>query len=470
MNRRRLKSGKEQADTHAALSTLFYLLFSLCKLMAPFTPFFVEALYQNLKTVAPDAERSGSIHYLDIPAEQAAVKDDVVERVVGRMQKVVELGRTARNNRLLTLKQPLASLLVIHQDVQFLDDVRSLQSYVCEEMNVREVQFSAEQERYITLLAAPKRDVLGKKWGKAFPAISQQITQLSNDQLRALASSGSVTLRSPSADAWRIEKDEVDVVWQFTGGADQESVSGDDVLVVLDVRETEDLREEGLVRELLREVQKMRKKAGLVATDAVEIYYAHQPSKPEEEVKEPPKPVKAAPVKEEVKAQPAVEEKRDDAKEADKPDGKKAKKEPKAKKEKAAPAPAPSPPPSALSATVDLDAAVAHQSALVLSTLSTPLRPLSSKPRVCQVLLSSSFPLLPTFTVQLSLVRPCLHLKPDCAAVNGLDQRTREGLEFWLGCRNVDALRKQLKDSSGALTVILDGHTVHLKEGTDFHL
>ena len=73
-----------------------------------------------------------SIHYLDIPSETASIKDEAVGRTVGRMQKVVELGRTARNNRQFTLKQPLTSLLVIHQDVQFLDDVRGLASYVRE--------------------------------------------------------------------------------------------------------------------------------------------------------------------------------------------------------------------------------------------------------------------------------------------------------------------------------------------------
>ena len=244
-NRRRFKGGKDAKDTHTALSTLFYLLFSLCKLMAPFTPFFVESLYQNLKLVAPDAERAASIHYLDIPQEEAAVKDEAVERTVGRMQKVVELGRTARTNRNLTLKQPLASLLVIHQDAQFLQDVQSLESYVREEMNVREVKFSAEQEKYISLAAAPKRDILGKKHGKAFPALSQLIMQLTSDQLRALSSTGHVSFTSATGETWQVAKEEVDIVWNFTGGADQESVSGDDVLVVLDVQVSDDLREEG---------------------------------------------------------------------------------------------------------------------------------------------------------------------------------------------------------------------------------
>ena len=471
-NRRRFKSGKDRADTATALSTLFYLLFSLCKLMAPFTPFFVESLYQNLKAVAPVAERAGSIHYLDIPVEHASVKDEQVERTVGRMQKVVELGRTARNNRNLTLKQPLASLLLIHQDVQFLEDVRSLEGYVREEMNVREVTFSAEQERYISLVATPKRDVLGKKWGKAFPTLSQLITQLSSDQLRALQSSGEVRLTSPTGETWQVSREEVDVAWNFTGGEEQESVNGDDVLVVLDVSVSDDLREEGLVREVLREVQKMRKKAGLVATDAVEIYYSTEQTKAEEEVKEPVKPVKA--VKEQPKAlreekvEEKVEEKKAEGKEVK--EDKKAKKESKPKKEKTAPPPPASSPSPAAPATLDLDAVVVHQAPLILSTLSTPLRPAATKPKVATTLLTSSFPLLPTLTVHLQLLRPSVHLRMDSAAVKELDVKTLEGLTFWLACRQMTALRKEVQENDGVLQLKLDGHTLHLKEGTDFDL
>ena len=474
-NRRRFKSGKDRADTATALSCLFYLLFSLCKLMAPFTPFFVEFLYQNLKAVAPDAERMASIHYLDIPTEQTSIKDEQVERTVSRMQKVVELGRTARNNRNLTLKQPLASLLVIHQDPKFLDEVRSLSSYVKEEMNVREVTFSAEQERYISLVAAPKRDVLGKKWGRAFPSISQLITQLTNDQLRALQSSGEVHLTSPTGESWQVSKDEVDVAWNFTGGQDQESVNGDDVLVVLDVNVSQDLREEGLVREVLREVQKMRKKAGLVATDPVEIYYSTEHTQAGEEVKEPAKPAKPVkPVKQqtkelkEEKAEEKVEEKKE-GKEAKEERKERDKKEGKAKKEKPAPPPPSSSPPPPL-ASVDLDATIAHQSALILSTLSSPLRPASSRPKMASTLLASSFPLLPTLTVHLQLVRPCVHLRTDSAALRELDSRRLEGLEFWLSCRQMETLRKEVKEHDGLLQLTLDGRTFQLRIGEDFDL
>ena len=468
---------------------LFHILFSLCKLMAPFTPFFVESLYQNLKAVAPEAERAGSIHYLDIPSPQPQLRDEQVERVVGRMQRVVELGRTARNNRLLTLKQPLQSLLLIHPQQQFLDDVASLAAYVKDELNVRELRLSSEQQRYISLQAQPKRDVLGKKHGKAFPTISRLITELSSDQLRAMEQEGSVLLSGPVGEQWTVDKGEVDVSWRFTGGADQESVSGDDVLVVLDVRETEELREEGLVRELLREVQKMRKKAGLVATDAVEIYYQTRAKEPDtaaaaaSPAPAPFKPSKPREERKEEKAEAASEEKKEEVK-----DGKKGKKEPKPKKEKtpaaaaASPSPAtpassdstlPSSSPSpavAVAAPVDVEAAIGHQSALISSTLKTWLRPAASRPPFSCLLLSSSFELSASTEVELQLVRPSVHLTEGGPGTAGLPHRARVGLQFWLACRDLTAVRQELKENSGRLSVRLDGQPLQLQEGKDIEL
>ena len=472
LNRRRLK-GREQTDTHTALSVLFYILFGLCKLMAPFTPFFVESLYQNLKTVAPDAERSASIHYLDIPAEQPQWKDERIERVVSRMQRVVELGRTARNNRLLTMKQPLQSLLVIHQDESWLADVRELEVYVRDEMNVREVRFSSEQDKYIRLVPVGRREILGKKYGRDWPTLAPLITAITADDIKRLTRDGQLTIQAEGKQ-WLVERSEVEVQWQFVGGVDEESVHGDDVVVVLDVRESAELREEGVVREVMREVQKMRKKAGLVPSDAVEIYYEWKVS---EEEKVAPSASAAVPAKK-VTAQPpeaaaaeeVKEEKKADGKADGKVDGKGKKDSAKPKKEKptkpdataaAAPASKPSLPP------INLDTAIQHQSALLQTTLNAPLRPLSMRPAVSSLLLASTFQ-LDCWQVLVQLVRPSVHVKEE--AVAGWDERQREGVRQWLGCRERESLTRELKEGGGVLRVKLDGQALELKEGVHFDL
>ena len=482
LNRRRLK-GREQADTHTALSVLFYVLFGLCKLMAPFTPFFVESLYQNLKTVAPDTERSGSVHYLDIPVEQPQYKDERIERVVSRMQRVVELGRTARNNRLLTMKQPLQSLLVIHQDESWLADVRELELYVKDEMNVREVRFSSEQDKYIRQIPVGRREILGKKYGKDWPTLAPLIAAITADDIKQLTRDGHLTINGAAGKQWTVERSEVEVQWQFVGGADEESVSGEDVVVVLDVRESEELREEGVVREVMREVQKMRKKAGLVPQDAIEIYYQW---KLNEEEKAFPVAVTATAEKKAAAPQPAAaaadevkvkEEKKADSKADGKADGKTKKDNAKPKKEKPA-----KPDATSTGATtttkqsttlaIQLDTAINHQSTLIQTTLNTPLRLLATRPQLSHLLLATSFP-LDRYTVELQLVRPTVHVRDEAlsALVTGGDSvRVVESVKVWLACREWDGLKKELKESGGVLRFKLDGHALELKEGVHFDL
>ena len=474
LNRRRLK-GREQNDTHTALSVLFYILFGLCKLMAPFTPFFVESLYQNLKTVAPDAERSASVHYLDIPTELPQFKDERIERVVSRMQRVVELGRTARNNRLLTMKQPLQSLLVIHQDESWLADVRELEVYVKDEMNVREVRFSSEQDKYIRLIPVGRREILGKKYGKDWPTLAPLIAAITADDIKQLTRDGTLTVAGSGGKQWVVERSEVEVQWQFVGGVDEESVHGDDVVVVLDVKESAELREEGVVREVMREVQKMRKKAGLVPSDAVEIYYEYK-VKEEEKAAPAPAPVavienhKAAPQQPVAAAANDVkEEKQADGKVDGKVDGKGKKDNAKPKKEKPAKAePTPAAPATKPASTpVNLDTAIQHQSSLILATLNTPLRPSSTRPPLSSLLLASTFH-LDCWQVNLQLVRPSVHVKEEALA--GWEERVREGVKQWLGCKERESLKKELKDSGGVLKLKLDGHALELKEGVHFDL
>ena len=475
LNRRRLK-GREQNDTHTALSVLFYILFGLCKLMAPFTPFFVESLYQNLKTVAPDAERSGSVHYLDIPAEQSQFKDERIERVVSRMQRVVELGRTARNNRLLTMKQPLQSLLVIHQDEAWLSDVRELEAYVKDELNVREVRFSSEQDKYIRLIPVGRREILGKKYGKDWPALAPLIAAITADDIKQLTRDGSLTINGGGGGKqWVVERSEVEVQWQFVGGVDEESVHGDDVVVVLDVKETAELREEGVVREVMREVQKMRKKAGLVPSDTVEIYYEWKVK--EEEKKEAPAPAASGSVSSNATAQqPAAtateevkEEKKADGKAVGKVDGKGKKDSAKPKKEKPAKPDiaATTAATKAPSVSVSLDTAIQHQLALIMATLNTPLRPLSTRPPLSSLLLACTAE-VDCWQVSLQLTRPSVHVKEE--AMSALEERTKEGVKQWLACRERETLKKELKESGGVLEVKLDGQPLELKEGVHFDL
>lgn len=143
LNRHRLREGDSPEDRQNALDTMFHVLLTLSRAMGPFTPFFAETLYQNLRLLLPESSREESVHYTDFPAPDESLMDPVIERRVSRMQAVIELGRQARDRGKMPVKQRLSDLTVynvrvsrgltlsyVQSDQQYLDDVKSLESYV----------------------------------------------------------------------------------------------------------------------------------------------------------------------------------------------------------------------------------------------------------------------------------------------------------------------------------------------------
>ncbi|GFS39331.1 isoleucine--tRNA ligase, cytoplasmic [Trichonephila inaurata madagascariensis] len=133
MNRRRLKGDGGQEDCKTALETLFSVLYTMIRMMAPFTPFFTELVYQNLRKVLKETnDHQESIHYLSFPQHKEHLINVEVERKVSRMQEVIDIGRLIRERNTLPIKYPLSELVVVHEDLQYLEDVKSLEKYIVE--------------------------------------------------------------------------------------------------------------------------------------------------------------------------------------------------------------------------------------------------------------------------------------------------------------------------------------------------
>jgi isoleucyl-tRNA synthetase len=269
MNRSRLKGKFGADDSAAALSTLFHVLLSLCKLMAPFTPFFVDFMYQNLRRALPLDQQAECVHYEMIPTEDAAQVNPRVEERVSRMQKVIELGRIARDSAKITMRKPLRSALVVHSSAAYLADVSALKSYVLEELNVRALDTSNEVDKFIVLKGAPNRKALGGRFGKNSPAFAKAIGELTHAELLPVSRGGSVTISGEV-----LTSAEIDVSMNFQGDRKKLMDAGDgDVLVILNIEEDAQLVQESLAREVTRRVQQLRKEAGLVPTDDCEVFY-----------------------------------------------------------------------------------------------------------------------------------------------------------------------------------------------------
>ncbi|KAL9584715.1 MAG: hypothetical protein Q9212_001947 [Teloschistes hypoglaucus] len=274
-NRRRLKGEFGIEDTQRALNTLFEVLYTLARGLAPFTPFITDNIYQRILPYIPkhlQAEDPRSVHFLSFPEVREELFDAEVERRVGRMQRVIELGRVSRERRTIGLKQPLKTLIVIHPSNQYLDDVRSLEGYVCEELNIHELILSSDEDKYgVQYSADADWPTLGKKLKKDAQKVRKALPKLTSDDVR-----GFVQRKSITVDGIELIEEDLKVkrgLKEDESSKTLETNTDDDVLTILDTQIYADLAQAGIAREVVNRVQQLRKRAKLVATDDVKMEY-----------------------------------------------------------------------------------------------------------------------------------------------------------------------------------------------------
>jgi isoleucyl-tRNA synthetase len=198
-----------------------------------------------------------------------------IERAVSRMQAVVELGRVMRDRRNVPIKYPLPELVLIHQDPEYLKDVLSLEAFILGELNVRVLTPSSDKLKYgVTVRAEPDHKVLGQRLKNDFKQITQLIKKLTDSEIQQQLARGHFEI-----GGHRIETSEIRIIIQFEAGENDglsqryEAHSDNDVLVLMDMTPNQELQEEGMAREIINRVQKLKKKAKLIPTDPVLIYF-----------------------------------------------------------------------------------------------------------------------------------------------------------------------------------------------------
>ncbi|KAE8690316.1 hypothetical protein F3Y22_tig00110895pilonHSYRG00017 [Hibiscus syriacus] len=257
---------REEMDAYR----LYTVLLTSCKVMAPFTPFFTEVLYQNMRKVSDGAEES--IHFCRFPQEEGK-RGDRIEESVTRMMKIIDLARNIRERHIKPLKTPLREMIVVHPDEDFLDDIAGrLREYVLEELNIRSLVTCKDTLKYASVRAEPDFGVLGKRLGKSMGAVAKEVKAMSQEDILAFEKAGEVTIATHC-----LKLTDIKLVREFKhpdGMTDKEDAAGDgDVLVVLDLRPDESLFEAGIAREVVNRIQKHGRKAGLEPTDMVGVYF-----------------------------------------------------------------------------------------------------------------------------------------------------------------------------------------------------
>lgn len=277
-NRRRLKGENGVDDCLKALNSLFEALFTFVRAMAPFTPFLADSIYLQLKEYIPEeilakfCKDGRSVHFLSYPVVREELFDNDIEKAVGRMQAVIDLGRNIREKKMISLKTPLKTLVILHSAKAYLKDVEALKNYIIEELNVRDIVITDDEEAYnVEYKAVADWPILGKKLKKDAKKVKDGLPKVSSDEVKSYLSTGKLTV----ADIELVQGD-LNVIRDLPESAiqgGQETRTDNDVLIILDTNVYAELKTEGLAREIVNRIQKLRKKAGLEATDDVLVQY-----------------------------------------------------------------------------------------------------------------------------------------------------------------------------------------------------
>jgi isoleucyl-tRNA synthetase len=257
-------------DKASAYAALYEVLTTLARLVAPFVPFIAEVLHSHLVR-SQDPAAAASVHLESWPEPVGGRADAALEGGMAAVQRIVRLGHAARNAHGLKTRQPLAAVTLVAADPRLREAVEPYADLLRDELNVREVHWAADRSRYVAHEVRPIFPKVGPRFGKRMPLVKQALAAADGDALAAeLERSASLTLRLQGGEEVTLAAGEVEVQLVEKEGA---ATQGDrELLVALDTRVSEELRQEGLARELVHQIQAGRKALGLDYADRIRLF------------------------------------------------------------------------------------------------------------------------------------------------------------------------------------------------------
>lgn len=258
------------ADKAAAYSTLYRVLLTLAKVMAPFAPFLAEVTYANLVSALPAEARCESVHLESFPEATAALIQPELEAAVAVMDEVVELARNFRERTRLRAKIPLAAMTVVHRDPKLLESLRLFEPYLRDELNFREVRTSADEAGLLKISAKANFKALGARLGAQMKAVAGAVAALTGADLEPLERGEPLVVLGHT-----LGPGDVELVRAPRDAKQAELVGvGRKVAVLFDPTHGPAEIMESVARELIRKVQATRKAARLQLSDRIRLQLA----------------------------------------------------------------------------------------------------------------------------------------------------------------------------------------------------
>lgn len=271
LNRKRFWGGGMTEDKLAAYQTLYTCLLALSKLIAPAAPFYADRLYRDLTYTDGKPEAAQSVHLDLFPKADRSLIDTSLEQRMEIAQKLTSMVLSLRRKVNIKVRQPLSTIMVPVADDTMKAVIESIAPLVLTEINVKDLKLVHNGDGVLVKRVKPDFKVLGKKLGKQMKAAAQALGCLSQQQIASLEADGHIDLDIDGATV-RIESADVEIISEDIPGW---LVANDgNLTVALDITVTDDLRREGIAREIVNRVQNIRKDRNYDITDRISLVFA----------------------------------------------------------------------------------------------------------------------------------------------------------------------------------------------------
>ena len=267
LSRRRFWKGDYGQDKISAYQTLYTCLERIAKLSAPVAPFFMDRLYQDLVKVTR-SENVDSVHLAEFPKADETYIDKALERKMENAQQITSLVLSLRKKEMIKVRQPLQRVMIPVLEEEQKQEIEAVADLIKFEVNVKEIELIDDASGILVKQIKPNFKALGPKFGKDMKLVVAEIQKLTQEDIQKIEQTGEIALDINGKNV-TLTQSEVEITSQDIEGWLVASAAG--MTVALDVHITDDLRKEGIARELINRIQNLRKDSGFEVTDKIDI-------------------------------------------------------------------------------------------------------------------------------------------------------------------------------------------------------
>ncbi len=267
LSRRRFWKGDYQTDKISAYQTLYTCMETIAKLGAPIAPFFMDRLYLDLNKVT-NKETFESVHLADFPVFDPAFVDKSLERKMENAQTISSLVLSLRAKEKIKVRQPLQKIMIPVDSEQQKEEILAVSDLIKHEVNIKEIEILTDASDILVKQIKPNFKTLGPRFGKDMKLIANKINSLTADDIKTIEQKGKLDVDC-NGKIITLERTDVEITSQDIEGwlvANEGAIT-----VALDVTINDELREEGIARELVNRIQNLRKDSGFEVTDRINV-------------------------------------------------------------------------------------------------------------------------------------------------------------------------------------------------------